>query len=280
MNHLARLLSPRTLVMIALCCIGIVGTVYALETVHMIGIARADTEPVSVAVMPATAPVVAPMVDSPMSTVALVLAAVAAVLGGLSMALHIIAPRTKTTLDDRVLTKIDDFLSLMRGVALPVVTTTDPLGNTTTVKLKESGRVSLGVIIITAVAAMLVLPLIGCDTLGNAPGAAKDAVIDCAKADVAAITVLVSELGADAVTTAIGTGQADWHKLEQDAIAQGKVIGGCALAQFVAALGKSSASSPAPQGFVAMPAPADDGRAALERFRSAVGGGRWSTEPR
>lgn len=281
MTSLSRLLHRSSAAYVFLGLLSLLFFIVALDAIRQIGIAHADAD--HVAVVAASPPVVQAVqavepVPAPMSTGAIAFFVAITALAALSAIGHVIAPRTKTTIDDRALAKIDELLILMRGSSPPVVTTTDAAGTTTTVRLKESGRVHLGVVAFFTLIAMLTLPLLGCATLSNAPSAAKDAVIDCTKADVAAIGVLVGELGADAVTTALGTGKADWAKLEADAIAQGKVIGGCALAQFVAALSKSAPAAATQQSLVAQASPADDGRAALDRFRTKVGGGRWSTE--
>jgi len=311
MTRLARLFAKlRAPAMVGLCAFGIVGIVVALDAIHQIGVAHADTgQAVAPAVTVAPVPVVAPVVpssgDSTMAMIALIVGIVSAVGMGISNALHIIAPRTKTTLDDRALAKLDEALGLLRLIPVPTRPTQAELDalkleadrhfatvsgaapatsfdtkTAITAKLPQSGRVHIGAALVLALVALITMPLLGCNTLSSAPGAAGTAVIDCAKADAAAITTLVSELGADAVTTALGTGSADWGKLEADAIGQGKVIGGCALAEFVAALGKAKAPAVASArvATVPQPTPADQGRAALERFRAQMGGARWSTE--
>lgn len=290
MTRLARLFAKlRTPAMVGLCAFGIVGIVIALDAIHQIGVAHADTGQVVAAAPVAPVPVVAPVAPtggaSIVAIIGLIVAIVSAVGMGISNALHIIAPRTKTTLDDRALAKLDEVLSLMRMLPVPPPAESAVSFDSKTAitaKLPQSGRVHIGAALVLAFAAILALPLLGCNTLSSAPGAAKGAVIDCTKADEAAIAALVGELGADAVTTALGTGSADWGKLEADAIGQGKVIGGCALAEFVAALGK--ARQPVVAGarvaMVPPPTPADQGRAALERFRAQMGGSRWSTEVR
>lgn len=285
MTSLSRLLHRSSASYIALALLGVIFFVVALDTVHQIGIAHADTAPVTVV---APVPVAANGVDSALAVVTLVIAALGAVLGGIGAALHLVAPRTKTTLDDRAAAKIDELLGLLRLVPIPTpsgtVATSFDSKTATTVKLPQSGRVHLGTAVLVALAALLALPLLGCGTLSSVPGAAESSVIDCTKADAAAITALVSNLGADAVTTALGTGAADWAKLEQDAIAQGKVIGGCALTEFVAAIGKASptpaVASTRSASATPVASPAADGRAALERFRLQMGGAHWSTEAR
>lgn len=310
MTRLARLFAKlRTPAMVGLCALGIIGIVIALDAIHQIGVAHADTGQVVAAAPVAPVPVVAPVApaggESIMAIIALIVGIVSAVGMGISNALHIIAPRTKTTWDDRGLAKLDEMLGLLRLIPVPTKPTQADLDalkleadrhfatvsgtapaesfdtkTAITAKLPQSGRIHIGAALVLAFAAILALPLLGCNTLSSAPGAAKDAVIDCTKADEAAIAALVSELGADAVTTALGTGSADWAKLEADAVGQGKVVGGCALAEFVAALSKAKppAVASARLAMVPPPTPADQGRASLERFRAQMGGARWSTE--
>lgn len=286
------MLSSRTIAMAALCVLGITFTAVALDAIRQIGVAHADTGSVVVPTPVTPTPVIAPVTsgDSVIALVALIVGIVSAVGMGISNALHIIAPRTKTTWDDRALAKLDEALSLLRLLPMPpsqaelaakaAIQEAFDTKTAITAKLPQSGRIRIGTMVIVAVGALLAMPLLGCNTLSSAPGAAKDAVVDCTKADAAAIGALVSEIGANAVTTALGTGKADWSKLEAAALAQGKVIGGCALAEFVAAISKVAPAQPAATArtFVATTSPATDARAALERFRAQVGGGRWSTE--
>lgn len=273
------LITPRSIAMAAVCVIGVIIAAYALEVVHMIGVANADTGTVIVQPPPAT---------GGLSIMELIVLGIAA-LGGLVKILEVVivglkwlSPRTETKVDDTALSALEGFhdrLDAVEQALIKLTTTTTPIGQPVSpTKTPQSGRIRFDTVILMAIAALIALPLVGCATLRNAPSAAKDAIVDCTKADAAAIGVLVGELGADAVTTALGTGQADWSKLEADAIAQGKVIGGCALAQFVAALSKASVTAPARQSFVAVSTPLDDGRAALERFRAKVGGGQWKTD--
>lgn len=112
--------------------------------------------------------------------------------------------------------------------------------------------------------------------VADAPGAAETAVIDCTRADAPAVIALLGQLGADAVTAVLHTGAVDWGHLEASAIAQGKVVGGCALAELVAELSAAPASS-TPARVAGAPDLAADGQAALDRLRAALGGVRWST---
>lgn len=108
-----------------------------------------------------------------------------------------------------------------------------------------------------------------------APGAAETAVVDCTRADAPAVIALLGQLGADAVTAVLHTGAVDWGQLGTAALAQGKVVGGCALAELVAELSAQPASAARVAG---APDLAADGQAALDRLRAAMGGGiRWST---
>lgn len=144
----------------------------------------------------------------------------------------------------------------------------------------QAGRAGLAVLVLLAIGAGAVLPAIaassGCATLKAAPGAAKAAVIDCARADGVAIAAVIAQLGTEAALSALGAGKIDWTGIESAAWGQGKVVGGCALAELVAALGSAPATSKTTQSFAASAQPAADGRAALERFRARAGGGQWA----
>lgn len=151
----------------------------------------------------------------------------------------------------------------------------------TTSRAPQAGRARLTVLILLALGAGVALPAIaalnGCATIKADAKKAEVAAIDCTKADAVAIGAVVAELGTQATVAALGRGSIDWSAIESASWAQGKVIGGCALAEFVAALGKEPAPQPSVASLVEPPDPAADGRAALERFRARAGGARWST---
>lgn len=130
---------------------------------------------------------------------------------------------------------------------------------------------------VVAVIAAVVMATTGCATGKALPGAATTAVIDCTKADAGAIGAVVASLAAQAVVSALGAGAIDWSAIESAAWAQGKAVGGCALAETVAALGREPAPASDKQTLLPPPDPAAEGRAALERFRVRAGGVQWTT---
>ncbi len=98
-------------------------------------------------------------------------------------------------------------------------------------------------------------------------------IVECTKADSPRIIATVVDLGVQAALSAIDEAMIDWSALETSAWAQGKEVGGCALATFVAALNEKA---PATQGLLAMP---DHGQEALARLSARWGGVEWRTAP-
>jgi len=196
-----------------------------------------------------------------------------ALLAAASIVLHVVAPRTKTTVDDALRDDIDEVLAFIRGQqpSRPQRTTPPPTpptiaGKTTAIVLVVALGLGAGPMVLS------------CSAIRASPDAAKTAMIDCLKADVPAIAGVLAELGAAATLAALGNGAIDWQQIETASWAQGKVVGGCALAEFVAQLGKSAAPATPTVATLLPPLdPAADGRAALERFRARAGGVSWST---
>lgn len=114
------------------------------------------------------------------------------ILGGVSIVLHAIAPRTKTTVDDQLAAgvdaahaKLDQVLDLLRGVvpasSAPSTPIAPPSASSAPTPNPQAGRVALGV--------MAVLPLLmavgiavgagACKTLGPAAADGLVAAIDC-----------------------------------------------------------------------------------------------------
>lgn len=183
------------------------------------------------------------------------LALLAAVLGASSLVLHVVAPRTKTTIDDRLRDDIDEALAFVRGQPKPVV-------------VVEKAT-------LTALLVLLVLGLAGSTQLSCAevkPIAVKaeTAVVDCVKADKVPIVALLAELAGDAVTAALAGG-VDWGALASKAWTQGKETGGCAFVALVSGQPKSSARTLAG-------GPPDPADVALEQLRLQWGGVQWRTE--
>lgn len=129
----------------------------------------------------------------------------------------------------------------------------------------------------------------GCSTVKAdvkaAPAAAVTAIVVCAKQDAPAIAKVALELGSDAVASLLQIGAVSWGTLVSDSLAAGREVGGCAYAQFVAALEKATttpapASSTVARAEVApQPAPTVDlsgAAAGLAQLRAHLGGGvKW-----
>lgn len=187
-----------------------------------------------------------------------VIALVAALLGGASIVLHVIAPRTRNTVDDRLRDDIDRVLEFIRGTPSSVVRSSPPPPP----RGPQSGRIA--VVVAFALAMTTSAGVIALDACTHAQrAAAKTAVIDCVSADAAAIGAVVAELGTAATLAALDRGAIDWEAIESASWAQGKVVGGCALVSFVGALGKAPAPQPEVASLLPPPDPAADGRAAL-----------------
>ncbi|HKP07592.1 MAG TPA: hypothetical protein VJU58_10110, partial [Microbacterium sp.] len=180
-------------------------------------------------------------------------------------ALHWIAPRTKTTLDDSLRDFLDRLLAILRNAPPappePLPTVRDP----------QSGRAALAVAVamtIGLVAGSVGYTMLGCATVERAGGAAKSAVVECGKQFAPSAAALLARWG---VKSAI-TGHPDWADIEQTALGLGEGAGVCAVAEFLNAW----KHSPAPQvaalggttGVVA------EGQAVLERLRAHVGGAK------
>jgi hypothetical protein len=201
------------------------------------------------------------------------LALVGAVLAAASIILHVVAPRTRTTIDDALRDDIDEVLAFIRGQqpSRPLRSTPPPTPPT----LPTVALMFLGVLVTGPM-------MLSCGAVKSSSEAAKTAMIDCLKADATAIAGVLAELGTAATLAALSHGAIDWTGIESASWAQGKVVGGCALAEFVAALGKAPTTSPSPEqspvaSLLAPPDPVSDGRATLERFRVRAGGVSWST---
>ena len=127
---------------------------------------------------------------------AVVLGGIGTILGGISVVLHAIAPRTKTTVDDTLAADVDagraklnELLAFLHGLALPTapvnttatnVTITSP--QTPSAKAAQAGRARTSVIATLAIGAAAlgaVLALAGCSTLRSSASTALTAFIDC-----------------------------------------------------------------------------------------------------
>jgi hypothetical protein len=150
---------------------------------------------------------------SVLTLAAVVIGGLGAILGGLAVVLHAVAPRTKTTVDDRLAAdvdaahdKLDELLGLLRGIVPGTTTSLAPTGSlaiatsaaaaagsapsTSTVapvapvvRNPQSGRVALGVMLVAALPVLMAVGIaIGvsaCHTLGPAAASGLVAAIDC-----------------------------------------------------------------------------------------------------
>jgi hypothetical protein len=176
------------------------------------------------------------------TTVAAWTGALLSVAGILYAVLRIIAPRTKTLVDDEVRDILAELLTHARTQAAqgPAATTTvvvaqpasaaapatEPTVHTAST---SPGTIStITTLALTIGAALALQP--GCATAKAVPGVAADAVIQCAKADSGQLLQLTGELAAAAVQSVANVGKVDWDALVAKAVAAGKEIGGCAFA--------------------------------------------------
>jgi hypothetical protein len=100
---------------------------------------------------------------------------------------------------------------------------------------------------------------------------AKTGVVECVKADAAAIVALTGELAANAIGSVLHVGAIDWDGLVARAKSAGVQVGGCAFAALYKALDDAE---PATQ-MRSVAATPDARKQALERLRAELGGARW-----
>lgn len=173
--------------------------------------------------------------------------------------LKVVAPRTPAKWDDEVR---DALARILAGA--PPAPPENPPGPLPTIAGK------IGLLAILAIGAGLVLQP-GCAAAKRDAVVAKDAVVQCTKADAGPLLALVGELAADVVGTALHAGGVDWDALVSRAKEHGVSVGGCAFAAIYKALEDREPAS-AVRSLVAQP---DAARAALDRLRAALGGPRW-----
>lgn len=176
----------------------------------------------------------------------------AAVLAAASLILHVVAPRTKTTVDDKIVGAIDEILAFVRR------------------QIGPGAALALVVLGLGAAAQP------ACTPIGTEATAAGHAIVDCVHADQAPIEALLIQLASDAIQLALHSGAVDWDALEATAEVRGAQVGGCAYAELVH--GRPPASSPtAVHALIGAPPRPDPALVALERLRAKSGGVRWST---
>ncbi len=199
------------------------------------------------------------------------IALVAAVLAAASMVLHVVAPRTKNTIDDKLRDDIDEALVFIRGA--------NPSPAPDNVAKAVAGAitkaVSAGAILV------IVLFLTACAGTGATIKADLKAfeskVVACAKADAGPIAEALGALTLQATVSYATTGAIDVHALEASALAtaktQGVAVAGCSFGPLVSWIVKlfPPAADGGAQGLIAAPTPAADAQAALARFKAATG---------
>lgn len=184
------------------------------------------------------------------TTIALILGGIATLLAGLSVVLHAVAPRTKTTVDDKLAdsvdaahTKLDEVLAALR-------------------KLLGPGAI----LVLLAMGGVI---LLGCTPAQRTT--AGNAMVDCTAASAGAIGGTLASMRGDCFTPATEAvpAKTDWGCVRGKAIAAGLQVGGCAFVELVSAefsaARVASATGEAP--------PVRPGRAAFESYRASVAGG-------
>lgn len=216
------------------------------------------------------------------------LAGIETAIRGLRALFGVIAPRTTNTVDDSIrdaLGKVDDVmidvlhtLRRLAPVATSPVAAAVAVGDPPVAKvpipmpIPGPGRWRSPGIVLIALLLGGMATQVSCATVKATAVAAGRAIIECAKEDVRAeIAGITAQLGAEAATSAIDRGAIGWPELEAAAWSNGKIVGGCALAEFV---GAWSTKHPDVQGLVAA---TDPGREALARLSARWGGVEWRT---
>lgn len=207
---------------------------------------------------------------------ALALGAIGAALGAISMFLHWLAPRTKTTIDDKFRDDVDEVLAFARnfpGVQPSQVST--PTFTAAPARDPQSGKTRIGTMALLALVALVV----ACTAaqFKSTATTAEHELVNCTAQqlgttpalDTATLVAVVNLVVVERAKCS-PTGSLHWTCVEHDLEAEGKTLGGCA---FVKLLAGSPAPPPASTpGVAARMADEDPGRSALERFRAKVAG--------
>lgn len=127
------------------------------------------------------------MTDNILSVLALaavVIGGLGAILGGLSVVLHAIAPRTKTMVDDQLAAdvdaahdKLDEVLGLLRGIVPASSAQTTPTSTTSAPSTAAKAGTVVTVVLLAAIGGVSLAP--ACHTLGPAGATGLIAAIDC-----------------------------------------------------------------------------------------------------
>jgi hypothetical protein len=220
---------------------------------------------------------------------AVVLSGIGAILGGVSVVLHAFASRTKTTVADRLAadvdlahTRIDQVVSLLRGIApASSAPTTPPSASSAPSSAAKAGTVATVALLAAVIGGVALVP--ACHTLGPASASGAVAFLDCEAADIKAQDLIDATKLADATvehwlaggaaasTTAIA---ADLAPFRSD-LSKCALAGALALATGALAPGSNSTPGTATQGLTAAAAiaPPDPGqvRAAFAAAARAEG---------
>lgn len=186
-----------------------------------------------------------------MTDPAFLLALAAAILGAASIVLHVVAPKTKTTVDDQLRDDIDEVLAFIRGGAPTAVAPKPPIG-----------PVAVLALVVLGVAASSQLACTAAQRTATGP-----ALIDCTSSNGAAIGATATSMRGDCVVA----GTTSWTCVETHAAAAAVAIGGCAFLEVLTGPGKTAGAA------AASSAPDPAGRAAFERYRAAAGGATFRT---
>jgi hypothetical protein len=237
------------------------------DTVLHIGVAHADPA-IPAAVAPAAATGIGAELMTLLAVIAVVLGGLGSILGGLSVALHAIAARTKTSVDDTLAAevdaghaKLDALLSFLRGLSIPTTASTTTLQDTspdatTTItspqtpsaKVAQAGRASLSMIAALTLGAAVLgagIAITGCATLRSTASTGLNAFIDCEAPDVTKLLPDLLPLAQAEVAKWVGGAGApiDTDGLKADVAGIKGDAARCALAAAIDAL---AAQSPAP----------------------------------
>lgn len=214
------------------------------------------------------------------------LAGIRVVVDALLAFFRVEAPLTKTTLDDRIrdgLQGTHDKLDKIAAAVNGLVDARKPVGDIKVTPGAQAGFVAPRLIaILTAIALVGAagLALAGCPTAGQVATTAGHDLVNCTGTaigttpalDVATLVAIANAVTNERAKCTPAGGSLSWSCVETDALAEGKVLGGCTLVELVAgAPAAASGSGPGPAA--ARIASPDPGRSALEDFRSRAAGG-------
>lgn len=193
------------------------------------------------------------------------LALAAAILSGASIVLHIVAPRTKNTVDDRIVAGIDEVLAILRPPTPAIV----PGSPADLADQMRRGVAKFGGP--AGALALVVLAIAGSSCTPAQRTTAGHAVVDCTAANASAIggTLAAMRAKPEDGGCAAGTGT-NWDCVQSKAIANGVVVGGCAFLELISAELSPVARVASATG---EPPPERAGRAAFESYRASIAGG-------